>query len=372
MSAALTHDEINRLPKIDLHRHLDGAVRPELVIKLAKEFGVKLPTYELDEFTKLYQIVEPKEMPIDELFQRFAWAIAIMRTPYGLYRTAREQVLDLARENILYAEIRFAPGYHSIYPAPWYFPAAYEKSLFPVMSLDKAVQSVLGGLKRGMKETGITANLTLCIPRESLSMWGPNSVDDIVELALRFQTEGVVAIDLACDEFTYPPYPYIQAFRSTIGSRIRRDPHAGEMGPDLSRLQNIATCIEQLCANGLGHALPIYQSRYLMFLASARNIRIERTPLSPVPGCSLADGHLDVLLKHKVPVVITSDDPVLMRASLTDNWEAALNYHGYGEEEFWQITANALNTAFFRDPKEKKRVQQLFVKQGLSESLLRR
>ena len=69
-------------------------------------------------------------------------------------------------------------------------------------------------------------------------------------------------------------------------------------------------------------------------------------------------------------MVITSDDPVLMRASLTDNFVAALNYHGYGEKEFWQLTANAINTAFYRSVAQKKRVRQRFVEQGLSRSLL--
>src|SRR3989338_5812276 len=163
MSATLTRDDIFKAPKIDLHRHLDGSVRPELVIKLAKELGVKLPTYELDDFTKLYQIVEPKEMPIDELFQRFAWAIAVMRTPRGLYEVAYNQVLDLARENIFYAELRFAPGYHSIYPAPWYEPKMYEKKPFPVMSLHETVETFLKGLKQAMWDTGIVVNLILCI-----------------------------------------------------------------------------------------------------------------------------------------------------------------------------------------------------------------
>src|SRR3989344_8039665 len=110
MTTTLSRDDFFRLPKADLHRHLDGAIRPELVIKLAKESGVWLPTYKLDKFTKLHQIVEPEDMLTAELLQRFAWAIAVMRTPYGLYLAAWEQVLDLARENILYAEIRFAPG----------------------------------------------------------------------------------------------------------------------------------------------------------------------------------------------------------------------------------------------------------------------
>ena len=238
------------------------------------------------------------------------------------------------------------------------------------MSPEHSVVQVLNGLASGMEETGVIVNLTLCIPRESLSVWGPKSVKDIVELAMQFQKFGVVSIDLACDEASYPPYDYAKYFNDTIGSNIRRNPHAGEMGLNATRLLNIATCINELGANGLGHAIPIYQSKHLMGLTKIRNIRIERTPLSPVEGCSLEDGHLDRLLQYKVPVVITSDDPVLMQASLTDNWMAAINYHGFGEKEFWQLTANAVNTAFYRDEAQKKQVRQLFVERGLSHSLL--
>lgn len=370
MTTKLMHADILGLPKIDLHRHLDGAVRPEFLFKLAKEVGVKLPTDSLEEFTKLYQITD-KDMPMSELFKRFAWPIAVMRTPRGLYRTAREFVLDLARENIWYAEVRFAPGYHSIYPAPWYSPEEYEEEPFPVMSLDQTVRQILGGLEKGMKDTGVIVNVIPCIPRESLSIRGPKSVTDITDLAIRFENDGVVGIDLACDEAAYPTKPYSKYFRATLASKLRRAPHAGEMGSDRERLENIDEAIIGLFADALGHAIPLYKSKYWMAITRGSNIRVERTPCSPVPGCSLADGHLDELLKHKVPAVITSDDPALMRASLIDNWLAALNYHEFGEKEFWQMTANAVNTAFYRDEKQKKRIREVFVKQGLSRSLLK-
>lgn len=368
MTTKISFDRILKFPKADLHRHLDGAMRPEVLLRLAQQTGVKLPTYDLGEFKKIYQITDPSNMPIGELFKRFAWAVAVMRTPNGLYQAAYEQVLDLARENIKYAEVRFAPGYHSIYPAPWYNADEYEIRRLPEMALEHVVGNVLNGLEQGMKETGIEVNLTLCVPRESLGQWGRKSVSDIIELASEFVHDGVVAIDLACDEYTYLPDLFEKAFRS-IRPSIRRDPHAGEMGSDEVRLQNIKTCLERLHADGLGHALPIYQSERMMQYVRERNIRIERTPLSPVPGCSLADGHLDELLAYGVPVTIASDDPILMQASLTDNIKAALDYHGFGEEKLHLLIANAVNTGFYRNDAQKKRVQKLFVQGGLKANL---
>ncbi len=372
MTTALTRDDVWKLPKTDLHRHVDGAVKAEQVFNLAKEFGIKLPTDNLEVFTNIYQITEPKNMPPEQLLERFAWSIAVMRRPEGIYEVFRQQVHDLAAENILYAELRFAPGYHSRYHAPWYSPATYETKPSPDMSLRQTVLYALAGLQQGMAETGVTVNLTLCIPRESLALWGPRGVDKIVSLALEFEGEGVTGLDLACDENAYPPDPYAQYFRRTIGSNIHRSPHAGEMGTNFQRLKNIAACVENFEPDGLGHAIPIWSSEKLMQLVREKNIRIERTPLSPMSGCSLADGHLDVLLQNKVPVVITSDDPVLMQASLTDNWMAALKFHDFGEKEFWQMTANAINTGFYRNAAQRKRVQREFVKQGLDPILLTR
>lgn len=364
-----TVEDIINFPKADLHRHLDGALRPEVLLRLARESGVRLPTYDLHEFRKVYQITFPKPMPIGELFKRFAWTVAVMRTPRGLYRAAYEQVLDLEREGIFYAEVRFAPGYHSIYPAPWYTAEEYERKPFPVMKLDEAVKNILDGLAQGTEETGVEVNLTICIPRESISLYGTESVFDVIRVAEQFQDRGVVAIDLACDESAYRPEDFIWAFRSTLGTRLRRDPHAGEMGA--LRFHNIQVSIESLHADGLGHAIPIYKSEYLMARVKEKNIRIERTPLSPVPGCSLKDGHLDELLVNGVPVSIASDDPVLMEASLTDNIRVALDFHHLGENELQILTANAVNTGFYRDATQKQRVRDRFVKNGLDPELLR-
>lgn len=370
MSQTLAHSDIWDLPKTDLHRHIDGSIRPEVLFKLAKEVGVKLPTDNLQEFIKLYQITD-KDMSVDDMLRRFGWAIAVMRSQRGLYRVAKEHVHDLKRENIWYSEPRLAPGYLGIYPPPWYVPEEYEIEPFKPMSLEEVTKQTLKGLQSGMKDTGVTVNLINSIARESLTVYGPQSVTDIVDLSIRFQNEGVVAIGLDCNELVYPTKPYGKYFRKTLGTKIRRNPHAGEMGGDEQRLESIGDAITGLSADGLAHAIPLHKSKYWMAIARGSNIRVERTPLSPVPGCSLADGHLDVLLEHKVPVVITSDDPALMKKSLTDNWEAALNYHDYGEEEYWQMTANALNTAFYRDQAQKEKVQAEFIKRGLSRSLLK-
>jgi adenosine deaminase len=377
MSPRMTDGDVCNLPKTDLHRHVDGAAKPELILKLARELGIKLPTYDLTEFTKLYQITQPKGMSIPEIFQRFAWTIAVMRAPHGLYEVFREQVHNLAKENILYAELRFAPGYHSIYPPFWYKPELYEEKPFPAMSLNETVEYALDGLEQGMKETGVTVNLILCIDRESLfspNGHGQKSVRDIVDLGLKFQGEGVVGLDLACNEALYPPDPYFQYFLPLQTTNLGSTFHVDEMGTNRQRRKNLAACAQlpPKLKKRFGHAIHLFENKELMRLARENNIGIERVPCTPIKGCSLKDGHLYVLLKNKVPVAIVSDDPVLMQKSLTDNWLAVRDYHDFGDEAAWQLTANALNTAFYRNETQKKMVQDIFVKRGLSRSLLRK
>ena len=358
MSRKLSYQDILAFPKIDLHRHLDGAVKPELVINLAKRLSVFLPSYDLDEFKKIYQIVE--EMSIDDLLARFAWAIAVMRTPAGLEEVAYQQVLNLAEENILYAEIRLAPGYHSIYPAQFYNIFHYEQKPYPVMTLEEVVENALRGIKRGCQETGIFVNLILSIPRECYRFHGFESAYAIAQLAVQYQDEGVVALDLACDEYTYPPEIYANVFQATINSKIRRDPHAGEMGGDNQRLKNIKTCIDKLSADGLGHAIPLYQSAELIELVKAKKIRIERNPLANVGIKQFGEDGLDLLLRKGVLITINSDDPVLMQKSLTDNFAAILDFYDWGEKEMQQFITNSINSAFFVNSKQEKQVKKLF------------
>jgi adenosine deaminase len=367
MSAKLTDGDIHNLPKTDLHRHVDGAIKPELLFRLANELGVKLPTDNLSEFKKLYQITEPN-MSVDQILQRFCWGIAVMRTPYGLYEVCREDVHNLKNENALYAEDRFAVGYSGPYKPSWYKPEMYEKKPFPEMSLDQTARYALAGIEQGMRETGIVVNLIFCIDRESLfppAGHGPKSVIDIINLGLRFQRDGVVGLDLACNEALYPPDEYILYFLPLVGSNLGCSPHGGEMGTKKQRRKNLATCIKKLppkLKKRVGHAIELWESEEQMGLARENNIGIERVPCTPMPECSLDDGHLDVLLKHKVPVSIVSDDPVLMQKSITDNWLAVRDYHDFGEEQFQQMTANALNTAFFRNEDQEKVVRDMFAK----------
>jgi len=382
MGSDNVYDQIYNLPKIDLHRHIDGSVKPDLLMRLARELGVRIPPVSAEEFKKLYTINSKNNepVPIPELFKRFAWTIGVMRTAEGLREVAYNQVLDLANENIVYAELRFAPGYHSKYPAPFYNPKEYEETVLPVLSLEQVMDNTIYGLEKGMKETGIQVNLILCIPRESLTLYTRNSIKEIVELAIKYQDKGVTAIDLACDESTYPPEPYAGFFRQTRRSHIRRDPHAGEMrktgevlkageiDTDRYRITNIFICLFDLYADGLGHAIPLWKDKVLVESVKSLNVRIERNPWNNSPVRGDEEDGTDYLLKKDVLISICSDDPVLMEKSLTQNLVDVINKYSWTEADLHKIISNGVNSGFYRDSAQEKLVKELF-RHSLKKSL---
>jgi adenosine deaminase len=379
MKDSLSFSDIRRIsPKADLHRHLDGALLDEEnngdLISLALKYGVKLPTYDPKELAKKYDI--RGNISVEDLLRAFSWPIAIMRSPEGLEKVAYEAVLDMARENIIYGEVRFAPSYHSFDFPSWYTPEDYEINPFKPMSMKEVVIRALQGLNRGMSETGIIVNLTLCVPRELQEKGekGMKLATEIAMLAVEFQERGVVALDLACDEFSHPPDAYAEIFLTTKNSRIRRDPHAGEMGSDSCRRENIKTCLFNLAADGLGHALPLHEMPYEIEYMANKKIRVER---NPVPDIAIrGEGNpglegIDVLLEEGVLVSVCSDDPALMRTSLTDNLKLVLDYYGWGEEELQKLVANGVKSGFYVNAKQEKRVRETFIQRGLDPMFLK-
>lgn len=366
----VNYSDILAFPKADLHRHMDD-VNPKILIKFADK--VNLPASSVEELSQIYSFrdKEGKSRTLDEVFKRFAWSIAAMRTPEGLEEIAYQQVLDLKKENILYAELRFAPGYHSIYPAPFYKPEIYEKNPDKPMKLQETVESALKGIKRGMKDTGIVVNLTLSIPRESHIRYSLKSAFEIACLAIKLQEEGVIAIGLDCNERDFPPEIYESVFMSTIYSKIKRDPHAGEMGKTIfQKIKNIETSIYNLRADGIPHALPLYMDQKLMDAVKSKNIRIARNPWEDPVIRGTEDDGTDILFENGIKISLCSDDPNLMKQTLSQGFEKVLNKYNWEEEQMQKLVANGVNTGFYINNKQKKRVQEMFVKNGLSRSLL--
>lgn len=345
--------DFERMPKAELHLHMDGAIRPEDILAIARKQGTRfpeLPDQTLDALQSYYRLppnarFAPGTENFNRFLEKFGLVLAIMQTPEGLHDTAYAHVRDLASQNYVYAETRFAPQYHR------------KKGL----TLEEVISHVLRGLRNGERDTGTMVRLIICIGREI----DPIDAEEIAQAALKFQDEGVVGLDLACNEFSYPPELHIPAFQLTFGSKLRRTVHAGEFAAtEEKRVMNIQTALTALRADGLGHAVSLARHPELIQQVIEQKVRVESCPLSnrimSAIGEDIRELELDKLLHAGVSVSLNTDDPLMFGTSLADVYRETAEAYRFGYDEIIAFMRNAVNTAFCTDA-EKQKIHERFV-----------
>ncbi|MDP9074770.1 MAG: adenosine deaminase, partial [Actinomycetota bacterium] len=231
MSETPTLESIRRAPKVLLHDHLDGGLRPETVIDLAGQIGYHgLPTTNVAELATWFTRSEARSS-LDLYLGRFEHTVAVMQTTDALVRVAAECAEDLAADGVVYAEVRFAPELH------------LERGL----DLDEVVAAVIEGVARGSAGRPITIGLLLTAMRHAA-----RSVE-IADLALRNRDKGVVGFDIAGSEAGYPPTRHLDAFRLIAQGNFHITVHAGEA----FGLPSIWEAIQFCGAERLGHGVRI-------------------------------------------------------------------------------------------------------------------
>ncbi|MFB6346943.1 MAG: adenosine deaminase, partial [bacterium] len=177
---------VESLPKIDLHRHLDGSIRTETILELAQEHGIELPARTSSELEP-HVTVSPYCRDLSEFLSCFETFYPVLQFPQAMERIALELCEDLVEENVIYAEVRFAPVLLT--------EAGHSQR--------EMVEAVLSGLSRGTEGTNTDVNLILCFYRGT----DPGDSTKTLEVARQFRDSGVVGIDLAGDESSYPAEP---------------------------------------------------------------------------------------------------------------------------------------------------------------------
>ncbi|MEX0602021.1 MAG: adenosine deaminase family protein, partial [Bacteroidota bacterium] len=226
----LKKDFLRTLPKVLLHDHLDGGVRPRTVIELAAEQGYTgLPTGdEKDLAVWFYRGATRGSLPL--FLEGFEHTVGVMQTESALERVAYEMMEDMKQDGVVYVETRFAPVFHAA------------KGLH----LETVVKSVLKGLEKGRKDFGVEFGLILCAMRNMR----PSVSQEIAELAVDFRNQGVVGFDLAGEEGGYPPKKHVDAFHYIQRENFNITVHAGEAFGKESIWQAIQWC----GAHRVGHA----------------------------------------------------------------------------------------------------------------------
>jgi adenosine deaminase len=256
------------LPKTDLHVHLDGSLRLETILDLAKEAGVTLPASDTEGLRNVIGCGRQFGSLVEYL-RGFDVTLSVMQTEYALERAAFELAEDAHRENVLYMEVRYSPMLHT------------RRGL----KLTRVVEAVLQGLSRAMETYGIRANVILCGIRNI-------SADlsyQMAELAVAYKGRGVVGFDLAGAEEDYPAKTHRQAFQLVRDNNVNCTIHAGEAyGP-----QSIHQALHICGAHRIGHGCRLREDGDLL-----RYINDHRIPLECCPSSNVQTGAVQSLGHH--------------------------------------------------------------------------
>ncbi|WP_030451362.1 adenosine deaminase [Herbidospora cretacea] len=328
-----TFEQIRQAPKVLLHDHLDGGLRTETIIELARETGYdKLPSTDPAELDAWFR-ASADSGSLERYLETFAHTVGVMQTREALVRVAAECAEDLANDGVVYAEVRYAPEQHT------------ERGL----SLDEIVEAVNEGFRIGSQGRGIRVGALLTAMRhQARSM-------EIAELAVRYRDVGVVGFDIAGAEAGYPPTRHIDAFEYLQRENAHFTIHAGEgFG-----LPSIWQAIQWCGADRLGHGVRIIddisvsgEDAKLGRLAAY--VRDKRIPLEMCPTSNIQTGAADSIADHPIGllrrlqfrVTVNTDNRLMSGTSVTKEFAQLVDAFGYDWDDLQWFTVNAMKSAF--------------------------
>src|SRR5580704_17775346 len=339
MEVALTRDVIQRAPKVLLHDHLDGGLRPTTVLELAHETHYAgLPTNDADDLRQWF-IADTPGSDLVRYLEGFAHTTAVMQTKEHLERVAFEASLDLARDGVVYAEIRFAPELH----------------LENGLTLHEVVQAVLEGFARGVHDAELEGHAI--VVRAILSaMRQVNLSETIAELAVEFRDRGVCGFDIAGPEDGFPPTKHLRAFHLIQREDFHLTIHAGEAFGLPSIWEAVQFCNAERLGHGVRIADDIREVNGQYHLGRLANyIRDRRIPLEVCPtsnvhtsaASSIANHPVDLLKRLRFRVTVNTDNRLMSGITLSSEFEACATAFGWNLADMEWLTLNAAKSAFY-------------------------
>jgi adenosine deaminase len=331
---AVTLAEIRHVPKVLLHDHLDGGLRPATIVELAAETGYTgLPATDATELA-VWMSQVARRGSLELYLEAFQHTVGVMQTRDALIRVAAECAEDLAADGVAYAEVRFAPELH----------------LRRGLSLDQVVEAVLEGFRRGSSGRPVVVYALLTAMRTAARSL------EIAELAVRHRDSGVVGFDIAGAEAGSPPSRHLDAFQYVARENFHITIHAGEgFG-----LPSIWEALQWCGAERLGHGVRIIDdigvsrdgTPTLGRLASY--VRDRRIPLEMCPTSNVQTGAAPSIKEHPIGllrdlsfrVTVNTDNRLMSGVTLSSEFHALAEAFGYGWGDIEWLTLNAMKSAF--------------------------
>ena len=325
-AATLSREDVRAWPKAELHCHLDGSLRLQTMLDIARAEGKMnaLPADSVEGLADILRDVDHSET-LEAYLAWFRYTLPLMQTRDALHRTAYELVEQNAEENVRYLEVRYAPILHT------------EEGL----TLEAVNDAVLDGLRQGEKDFGVTTGLIICGLRdryESASMRQ-------AELAAAYRHRGVVAFDLAGGEAGNPPKGHLHAFYHARNHLLNLTIHAGESwGPDSIR-QALFYC----GAHRIGHGITLREDPDLMAYFADHRIPLEICPTSNVQThvvASLEAHPITAYVNAGVPVTVNTDNRLFSRTSVTHELMQVYEHCNIEAHQLREIALNGFRYAF--------------------------
>jgi adenosine deaminase len=326
---------IREAPKVLLHDHLDGGLRPRTVIELARENGYReLPTDDPDELSRWFTRGADRKS-LELYLEGFRHTVAVMQSRDAIERVAAECAEDLAADGVVYAEVRMAP----------------ELLTDGGLSLDEVTEAMLAGFRRGSDGRPITIGLIITAMRQAA-----RSVE-IAELAVRHRDGGVVGFDIAGPEAGYPPTRHLDAFHLIARENFHFTIHAGEgFG-----LPSIWEALQWCGAERLGHGVRIVDDitvrpdGRVTLGRLASYVRDRRVPLEMCPtsnvhtgaAASVAEHPIDLLRRLRFRVTVNTDNRLMSGISMSSEFATLHEAFGIGLDDMEWLTLNAMKSAFW-------------------------
>ena len=337
LTAKPTRDQIKRVPKALLHDHLDGGLRPQTIIELAAEINYQLPSTDAEELADWFED-SCNSGSLEKYLVTFDHTIAVMQTREAIIRVARECVIDLARDGVVYAEVRGAPELFT------------KKGL----TLDQVIEATTEGFRIGMadaKAEGFTIRVVqlLCALRQN------DFANEVARKVVQFRDQGVVGFDIAGPEDGFPPSDYLEAFNYLREENAHFTIHAGEA----FGLPSIWQAIQMCGTERLGHGVRIVDDIDLsggepkLGLLSSyvrdRRIPLELCPTSNLQTGAAKDIHshpIGLLEKLRFRVTLNTDNRLMSRTSMSHEMNQVVDAFDWTFEDLQRVTVNALKSAF--------------------------
>ena len=321
---ALTLDFIEKLPKTDLHCHLDGSLRIPTILELADKQKVKLPASDGDALFKLIYAGDVCQS-LEDYLKAFDITLSVMQTEEALFRTALELAEDCARENVRYLEVRYSPMLHTRMG----------------LKLTQIVEAVIQGLREGERLFGVRSGVILCGIR---SISAESSLR-MAELCVAYKNRGVIGFDLAGAEYNYPAKDHKRAFQLILDNNVNCTAHAGEAyGPE-----SIAQAIHYCGAHRIGHGTRLRENGDLL-----NHVNDHRIPLEICLSSNIQTRAAPDLQSHPLPfyfnyglrVTINTDNRLVTNTTVSKELFLCHQQYGLTLDDLKELIISGWKSAF--------------------------